>query len=153
MAHEILLVKLYEMNKEFAKLHSRIELTGTSDLEQIKTEIKVLHKECQENRLILQNQLKFSRAPKVRQISVAYDRIEAIIKEAQKDLFEKSRHNHEIFDALYEAYKWGNRLNEKILRIDDICNGCSEHYHSTLEEERRELKQLLKKVSGKILYL
>lgn len=90
MAHEILLVKLYEMNKEFAKLHSRIELTGTSDLEQIKTEIKVLHKECQENRLILQNQLKFSRAPKVRQISVAYDRIEAIIKEAQKDLFEKS---------------------------------------------------------------
>lgn len=90
MAHEILSVKLYEMNKEFAKLHSRLELTGTADLEQIKTEIKFLHKECQENRMILQNQLKFSRSPKVRQISVAYDRIEAIINEAQKELFEKS---------------------------------------------------------------
>lgn len=69
------------------------------------------------------------------------------------NIFEKSRNNHEIFDALYDAYKFSNRLNEKILRIDDIRNGCSEKYHSTLEEECVELNQLLKKATGKVLYL
>ena len=69
------------------------------------------------------------------------------------NIFEKSRHNHEVFDALYDAYKWSNRVNEKILRIDDIRKGCSEKYHSTLEEEVSELSQLLKKATGKVLYL
>lgn len=69
------------------------------------------------------------------------------------NVFEKCRHDHTIFDALYDAYKWSNRLNEKILRVDDIRHGCANEYHSSLEEECIELNKLQKKATGKILYL
>lgn len=83
MAHEILSVKLYELDKEFAKLHTRIELSETADLEQIKEEIKVLQKQCKEGKMMLQKQLKYSKAKKVAKISEAYERIEEIINETQ----------------------------------------------------------------------
>lgn len=84
MAHEILSVKLYEMDKEFARLHSRIELSETANLEQIEQEIEALQKECKEGKQILRKQLKYSRAKKVKKISEAYDKIEEIIDETQK---------------------------------------------------------------------
>lgn len=86
MAHEILSVKLYEMDKEFARLHTRIELSETANLEQIKEEIKVLQKQCEEGKLTLRNQLKHSKAKKVKKISEAYDEIEEIINKTQDGL-------------------------------------------------------------------
>lgn len=83
MAHEILAVKLYEMDKEFARLHSRIELSESANLEQIKEEIKDLQRECKEGKLTLQKQLKYSRAKNVKRISEAYDKIEEIINKTQ----------------------------------------------------------------------
>ena len=61
--------------------------------------------------------------------------------------------NHETFEALYDAYKWSNRFNEKLLRVEEIRMGTCRNFHYSLEEEVQELKGLLKKASGKILYL
>lgn len=70
-----------------------------------------------------------------------------------KKVFEKARENHEIFDALIEAYKWSNRFTEKMFLVEDIRLGCSKRIHSTLEEEVAEMNSLLKKAVGKVLYL
>lgn len=86
MANEILSVKLYELDKQFAKLHSRIELSETENTEQLTEEIKALQKECREGQLTLQKQLKYSRAKTVRNISEAYDKIEDIISDMQKSI-------------------------------------------------------------------
>lgn len=88
MAHEILSVKLYEMDKEFAKLHSRIELSDKANLTEIRDEIKSLEKECRERKVVLRKQLKYSRSPRVQQISAAYDEIEEIIRKTQDGIFE-----------------------------------------------------------------
>lgn len=68
-----------------------------------------------------------------------------VLKEAAK--------NHKIFDALYDAYKWSNRFNEKLLRVEEIRMGVCREIHYSLEEEAKELRSLLKKASKKILYL
>lgn len=79
MAYEILSVKLQELEKEFARLHSRIELSQVADRGELQETIQNLQKECQENRLILHKKLKYSRAKKVQKIFEAYEKIEGII--------------------------------------------------------------------------
>lgn len=69
------------------------------------------------------------------------------------DLMKKARENHEIFEALYSAFKICNRVQEKMLLIDEIRSGTCRKFHNPLEEEIAELKHLLKKSSGKVLYL
>lgn len=65
----------------------------------------------------------------------------------------RAAQNHELFEALYNAYKAGNRFNEKLLRVEEIRTGTCRSFHYSLEEETQELKGLLKKAAGKILYL
>ena len=69
------------------------------------------------------------------------------------NIMKKAKSNHEIFEALYDAYKWSNRFNEKLLRVEDIRTGTCRSLHYSLEEEAAELRTLLKKASKKILYL
>ena len=72
----------------------------------------------------------------------------------QQNIFIETRRNHEIFDALYDAYKWSNRFSEKVVRVDNMRTGNMKELHdSTLEEEIVEMRMLLKKASSKILYL
>lgn len=84
MAHEILSAKLYELDKKFAQLHNRIQLSETENKEEIEADIKLLSKECKECRLELYNNMKFSRASNLKPILAAYDKVEKIITELKE---------------------------------------------------------------------
>lgn len=90
MAHEVIAVKLYELDKEFSKLHSRLELSENGNSAQIEEEIRQLKKECAENQVTLYNRLKSSRSQKVKQIAEAYETIEGVIKGTHQEIFGKT---------------------------------------------------------------
>lgn len=95
MAHEILSVKLCELDKKFAQLHSRIQLTEILDSEEIGENIRTLQRECAENKLTLHNKMKFSRAQKVKLLLKTYDEVEEIIQGAQEEIRESMKCDRE----------------------------------------------------------
>ena len=80
MAHEILSVKLYELEKKIEQLCGRIQISESASHDRIKAETETLMRECAENALILRNRLMFSKASAVAKLSEAYVRVEQIIK-------------------------------------------------------------------------
>ena len=100
MAHEILTVKLCELEDQLARLSSRIHLTETANREQLHQEIRALSQECAETALTLQRKLRLSRAEVVATLAKTYGEIERIIQEAKSELEEQSIHRR---DADYAA--------------------------------------------------
>lgn len=86
MSHEILSVKLCELDNKIGRMHSRIQLSETADHWQLKSEIEALQKECMEDERVIRNNLQFSRAKSVNRISRAYEKIEGIIAEAREEM-------------------------------------------------------------------
>ena len=100
MAHEILTVKLCELEDQLSRLSSRIHLTETANREQLHQEIRALSQECAETALTLQRKLRLSRAEVVATLAKTYGEIERIIQEAKSELEEQSIHRR---DADYAA--------------------------------------------------
>ena len=61
MAHEILSVKMYELDKKLEQTHSRIQLAESMDTERLHQQIQNLRQECQESRITLENRLRHSK--------------------------------------------------------------------------------------------
>lgn len=57
MAHEILSVKMYELDKKMQQVHSRIQLAEAMDAEKLRQQIGQIRQECEESQIILRNQL------------------------------------------------------------------------------------------------
>ena len=93
MAHEILSVKLYELDKKIGQVHSRIQLSETASCEQVRAEIESLRSECRENALTLHNKLKFSKGKVADRLYQAYNEVEKIIRQAEKKLSEPEAEN------------------------------------------------------------
>ena len=93
MAHEILSVKMYELDKKIGQLHSRILMNETASHAQIREELKILQKECAENALTLQNKLRFSKSGIVSELGKSYDEVERIIQRTKEKI--------EISDSKY----------------------------------------------------
>ena len=73
MTHDILSVKLYELDKAIGQMHSRIEQGEMDCPEQVEKDIQELRRECRENREMLHNKMKYSKAKLVGRIAEAYD--------------------------------------------------------------------------------
>lgn len=86
MPHEILSVKLCELDEKIARLHSRIQLSETAGKERIQAEIESLQNECAETELILRNKLQFSRANVLAGLSEFYQDAEQLIQQAKEKL-------------------------------------------------------------------
>lgn len=86
MPHEILSVKLCELDEKIARLHSRIHLSETAGHERIRAEVESLQNECAETELTLRNKLQFSRAAVVTRLSEFYDEVERIIRQGKEKL-------------------------------------------------------------------
>lgn len=69
MAHEILAVKLCELEEQLSRLSGRIQLTETARKDQIQQEMEALARECAETELALQKKLQRSRAEMVATLS------------------------------------------------------------------------------------
>ena len=79
MAHEILSVKLCELEDQLSKLDIRIHLSEIAGHMQLQQEIKALTNECTETELTLQRKLQMSRAGIVADLADTYREIEQII--------------------------------------------------------------------------
>lgn len=136
MGHEILSVKLYELDKKFARLHSRIQLSETADLEQIEEELKAIQKECRENKLALYNKMKFSRSKKVKQLSEAYDKMEEIIEESRAQICGPlSDEEKENLSAEEQILLAEYSLDFAIMAADDALQMSLEAIHSQKSQE------------------
>ena len=93
MAHEILSVKLYELDKTLDRVHSRIQMSECESHEQIKAEAESLRKECEENRLTLINRLQFSKAGSVARLSEAYKEIVQTAKKVKDRIGDPASNN------------------------------------------------------------
>lgn len=86
MAHEIMSVKLYELDKKIGQVHSRIQLSETASHDQIRAEIESLRSCCRENALTLQNKLRFSKGEVTDRLFKAYGEVEQIVQQALEGL-------------------------------------------------------------------
>ena len=86
MAHEILSVKLYELEKKIEQICGRIQISESASHDRIKAEADALRKECAENELILRNRLMFSKAAAVTKLSEAYSKVEQMIKKTKEEI-------------------------------------------------------------------
>lgn len=90
MAHEILSVKLCELDDKFGRMLSRIRLSESANPIRLKQEISALEKECAESELTLREKLKFSRAEFVSALSETYEKVEAIISAAEGNIQQRA---------------------------------------------------------------
>ena len=79
MAHEILSVKMYELDKKLELAHSRIQLAESMDVERLHQQIQDLRQECQESRITLENRLRHSKTDCVMKLAGIYDQVEAAV--------------------------------------------------------------------------
>jgi hypothetical protein len=86
MAHEILSIKLCELEEQISRLSSRIHLSETADHDQLRQEIRALSKECTETELSLREKLRLSKAEAVTVVSKAYEETEQLIQKAKTEL-------------------------------------------------------------------
>lgn len=81
MAHEILSVKLCQLDDEFGKLHSRIHLSESAGHEQLSREIELLSQECSEAGLALGEKLRLSKSEYASVLYSYYEKMEDLIRE------------------------------------------------------------------------
>ena len=79
MAHQILSVKMYELDKKLEQTHSRIQLAEAMDAERLHQQIQDLRQECVENRITLENRLHHSKTGCVARLASVFDQVEAAV--------------------------------------------------------------------------
>ena len=86
MAHEILSVKLSQLDDRLGKLHTRIHLSETANHDRLQQEIAYLEQECAEADEILKNNLYHSKSQIASVLSQNYGQIERTIQETNQEL-------------------------------------------------------------------
>lgn len=86
MSHEILTVKLCQLDEKIGKLHSRIHLTEYAEHAQVKSEIAKIRKECEETEMMLHKNLRFSKAEMLAMLSDTFSEVEQVIGKAKEKM-------------------------------------------------------------------
>lgn len=86
MAHEIFSAKLYELDKKFSALHSKIQMSERSRIKTLEEDIRLLEKECKTEKLTIRNNLRYSRAKTAELLLAAYDEMEEILADTKKEI-------------------------------------------------------------------
>ena len=86
MAHEILSVKLCELEEQLSRLSGRIHLSETAGHDQLRRELIALSKECEETEWTLGEKLRLSRAEVVAPLARTYGAIEQLIQKTKSEL-------------------------------------------------------------------
>lgn len=106
MAHEILSIKLSELEEQIARLISRIQLSETADRAQLRREIGSLKQEYLENELILQKKLQLSRAEVVATIARTYEEIQPSIRHGWDALQTQVSGNDSMNEGQKKGFCW-----------------------------------------------
>lgn len=86
MAHEILSVKLCQLDDRIGRMHTRIHMSETASHSRLQQEIAALQQECTETDEVLKTSLYHSKAPIVSVLSQNYRKIEQSIQETDARL-------------------------------------------------------------------
>lgn len=86
MAHEILSVKLYELDKKICQVHTHIQMSESANHAQIQMEVDELQRECATNEMMLRDKLRFSKAGVVAKLAKSYDEVEQIIQKVKEEM-------------------------------------------------------------------
>lgn len=86
MAHELLSVKLCELDEKLGRLHSRIQFSQTSDRDSLAKETQLVRRECEEEQQSLSRRLKFSRSEMAGRISRLYEKVEETVRGARNEM-------------------------------------------------------------------
>ena len=86
MAHEILSVKLCELEEQLSRLSGRIHLSETAGRGQLRQEIRALSKECAETEWTLREKLRLSRAEVVAPLARTYGEVEQLLQKTKAEL-------------------------------------------------------------------
>ena len=91
MAHEILGIKLRELDNRISRLNSRIRLSETASHPKLREEIQSLKQDCRETELSLKQKLRHSKAEDVALLRNAFEDVEKIIKNTEDALIDRRR--------------------------------------------------------------
>ena len=86
MAHEILSVKLCQLDDRLEKLHSRIHMSEAAGHTQLKEEIDALERDCRQSEAALRESLQRSKSPLVSVLARSYGQMEQVIQGAKAQL-------------------------------------------------------------------
>ena len=113
MAHEILSVKMYELDKKLEQTHSRIQLAESMDAERLHQQIQNLRQECQESRITLENRLRHSKTDCVMKLAGVYDQVEAAVGK----VLEAALSEEEISGVIINLWNRTLMLDKTLIRI------------------------------------
>ena len=77
MTHEVMNVKLCELDERIACLHSRVRLTETTEASALRQEAAALERQCSETALALRRKLDHTRGDVARELCETYEAIES----------------------------------------------------------------------------
>ena len=86
MAHEILSVKLCQLDDRVGRLHSRIHMSETARHSQLRQEIDALEQECAAAELALRQELQMSKSTYVAALAKSYEEMEQVVKNTRSRL-------------------------------------------------------------------
>ena len=86
MAHEILSIKLNELDEKITRLHNRIHFSEFNNPELLQQTICSLRENCKEEDSILKDRLQYSKAESIALLSNAYQDIEHTIRNVQNSI-------------------------------------------------------------------
>lgn len=86
MAHEILTIKLYELDQKMGRLHSRIQMSESASHDWVRQEAAALQRECAEETLALRNRLQYSKSGVVARLAESYAQIEQIVRKVREQV-------------------------------------------------------------------
>ena len=86
MAHEILSVKLCQLDERMGKLHSRIHMSETAGHAQLQREMDALARECTTAEMTLRENLQRSKSEVVSVLAQSYGQVEQIIRQSKEKM-------------------------------------------------------------------
>ncbi len=86
MAHEILWIKLCQLEDRMGKLHSRIHMSESAGHQQLRREIDALKEECSAAEWALRDSLQGSKSGLVSILAQDYGKIKEIIRDAKEKM-------------------------------------------------------------------
>lgn len=87
---DIFAVKLYEMEKQYGRLQSRLRICGRENREKLQAELEHAKEEYEENSLLLKQSIQGSRSPAVAELAQVQEymhKVEDLLKEKAEQFF------------------------------------------------------------------
>ncbi len=86
MAHEILAVKLCQLDDRMGRLHSRIHMSETADHRQLQPQIEALRQECDVAEEMLKSNMQHSQSELVAILARGYAQMESVVQDTLAQL-------------------------------------------------------------------